>query len=97
MNYKENIIKSSLSIYDKIDSNNKDLYIDNITLEKILYDALINFSLNGLPLRTRSKIVKEKVCASLGYPVPKSFKKVQPRFPGQNFDIYIQKSLNVQI
>lgn len=97
MNYKENIIKSSLSIYDKIDFNNEELYIDTITLERLLCNTLINLSLNGLPLRTRSKVVKEKVCEALGYPVPKSFKKVQPRFPGQNFDIYIQKSLNVQI
>lgn len=97
MNYKENIKKSRLSIYDKIDLNNEELYIENITLERLLCNELINFSLNGLPLRTRSKVVKEKVCEALGYPIPKSFKKVQPRFPGQNFDIYIQKSLNVQI
>ena len=31
------------------------------------------------------------------FPVPKSFVKIQPRFPGQNFDVYTQKSLNVQI
>ena len=42
-------------------------------------------------------MVKQKICNALGYPVPNSFKKTQPRFLGQNFDVYIQKSLNVQI
>lgn len=37
------------------------------------------------------------ICEAIGYPVPRSFKKTQPRFPGQNFDVYTQKSLNVQI
>ena len=58
---------------------------------------MIGLSLAGLPLRTRSKVVKEEICKSLGYPVPSSFKKTQPRFLGQNFDVYTQKSLNVQI
>ena len=30
-------------------------------------------------------------------PDPKSFKKTQPRFVGQNFDVYVQKSNNLQI
>ena len=38
-----------------------------------------------------------RVFLMLGYPVPKTFKKVQPRFPGQNFDTYVQKSNNLQI
>ena len=54
-------------------------------------------SLAGLALRTRSKIVKELVCEALGYPTPKSFKKVQPRFLGQLLDTYAQKALNLQI
>jgi hypothetical protein len=29
--------------------------------------------------------------------VPKSFRKTQPRFPGQNFDTYVQKSNNLQV
>ncbi len=48
-------------------------------------------------MRTRSKVVKEKVCEVLGYPVPKSFQKTQPRFPGQFFDTYTQKSNNLQV
>lgn len=37
------------------------------------------------------------VCEALGYTAPKSFTKTQPRFPGQNFDVYTQKSNNLQI
>lgn len=54
-------------------------------------------SLAGLPLRTRSKVVKTAVCEALGYPVPSSFKKTQPRFFGQQLDTYAQKALNLQI
>jgi len=54
-------------------------------------------SLSGLALRTRSKIGKEHVCRALGYPVPKGFRKTRPRFPGQLFDCYVQKSDNLQI
>ncbi|MCS1407369.1 MAG: hypothetical protein M2R45_00527 [Verrucomicrobia subdivision 3 bacterium] len=54
-------------------------------------------SLAGLPIRIRSKVVKEHVCRSLGYPVLPKFRKTQPRFPGQHFDIYVQKSNNLQI
>src|SRR5262245_28487827 len=58
---------------------------------------LTGISLVGLPLRTRSKVVKAHVCEAMGYPTPLSFQKTQPRFPGQNFDTYIQKSNNLQI
>ena len=54
-------------------------------------------ALADLPLRTRSKVVKEHVCRALGYPVPRTFQKTQPRFPGQHFDVYVQKSGNLQI
>lgn len=57
----------------------------------------MGISLAGLPPRTRSKFVKEHVCRALGYPIPTSFQRTQPRFPGQNFDVYVQKSNNLQI
>jgi hypothetical protein len=56
----------------------------------------MGFDLN-YPLRTRSKVLKSKICEILGYPVPASFKKSRPRFPGQDFDTYVQKSNNLQI
>jgi hypothetical protein len=66
-------------------------------LEALLDDALIGMDLKGLPLRTRSKVVKQAICKALGYPVPTSFKKTQPRFPAQDFDTYIQKANNLQV
>ncbi len=86
IDYARNVQSSSLSIYDLIDPDDNSLFIP--TYENILLDT---------PLRTRSKVVKSLICEALGYPIPRSFKKTQPRFPGQNFDVYTQKSLNVQI
>ena len=73
------------------------LWIPTVELEAILDANLRGISLAGLPLRTRSKVVKEHVCRSLGYPVPSSFQKTKPRFPGQLFDTYSQKSDNLQV
>lgn len=97
IDYVSNIEKSHISIYDYIDPEDRDLYIPSYALERILSDALVGLSLFGLPLRTRSKVVKTEICHALGYPAPNSFRKTQPRFLGQNFDVYTQKSLNVQI
>ena len=96
-NYPLNIYQSGLSIYDPISPDNRNLYIPSYELQRILSDAMVGLSLAGLPLRTRSKVVKSEICKALGYPIPPSFAKTQPRFPGQNFDTYTQKSLNVQI
>ena len=94
--YISSIKKSGLTIYDVVEPDNP-LWIPTLTLEQILNKKLCGISLAGLPNRTRSKIVKELICESLGYPVPSSFKKTQPRFPCQNFDVYNQKSDNLQI
>ncbi|MBZ5555095.1 MAG: restriction endonuclease [Acidobacteriia bacterium] len=90
------ISKSGLSIYDKIEVGS-DLWIPSPELEVLLNEGLRNTPLFGLPLRTRSKVVKEKICRILGYPIPSSFKKSHPRFLGQLFDTYIQKSNNLQV
>jgi hypothetical protein len=91
------ICESGKSIYDSLGPDDQSLWLPNLNLEKLLNETLCGLSLHKLPLRTRSKVVKEAVCEALGYPVPTSFKKTQPRFPGQNFDTYIQKSNNLQI
>ena len=85
------IRKSGLSIYDQLLGDHESLFIASHELEEVLALSLIGLSLSGLPLRTRSKVVKEHICDALGYPRPKAFQKTQPRFPGQNFDTYIQK------
>lgn len=92
-----NITQSRLTIYDAIEVGDVDLWIPAPELQALLDAGLRGVKLAGLPLRTRSKVVKEHVCRSLGYPVPASFKKTQPRFPGQMFDTYVQKSNNLQV
>ncbi|MDE0411663.1 MAG: restriction endonuclease [Gammaproteobacteria bacterium] len=95
--YVEAIRRSGLTIYDRIEVGDPNLWIPTSKLEELLNTDLVGISLDKLPLRSRSKVVKEHICRSLGYPVPASFKKTQPRFPGQNFDVYVQKSNNLQI
>jgi len=96
-NYPDKIRKSGLSIYDLIEVGDPELWIPTSILEQLLTSGMHGLSLSGLPLRTRSKVVKEEVCRVLGYPVPSSFKRIQPRFIGQQLDIYVQKSNNLQI
>ncbi len=95
--YVEAIRQSGLSIYDHIEIGDPELWIPAPELEKLLNKSLSGISLAGLPNSTRSKVLKENVCKVLGYPVPKSFKKTHPRFPGQCFDTYVQKSNNLQV
>lgn len=95
--YVQAIRDSKLSIYDYIDTGHLDLWIPTPALEYLLNHGMTGISLSGLPIRTRSKVVKQHVCRALGYPVPERFKKTQPRFPGQCFDTYVQKSNNLQI
>lgn len=91
------IASSGLTIYDDVEVGDPSLWIPTPELEALLDAELLGVSLAGLPLRTRSKVVKEHVCKALGYPVPSSFRKTQPRFPGQMFDTYVQKSNNLQV
>ncbi len=93
---RERINKSQLSIYSDLSKNN-DLYLDDSNLKFLIEKYLIGENFSDLPLRTRSKRVKTLICSSMGYEIPKSFKKTQPKFPGQNFDVYIQKTSNLQI
>ncbi len=86
---------SGLTIYDPLDEA-PDLFLESIELEEALRAGLKGLNLD-YPLRTRSKVLKSAACTALGYPVPTSFRKTNPRFPGQDFDTYIQKSNNLQI
>jgi len=91
----EAISSSGLTIYDSL-ALRPELYIDTPALEQVLNETLIGVNLN-YPIRTRSKVVKSSICKAIGYPIPTSFRKTQPRFPGQNFDTYVQKANNLQI
>ena len=95
--YKNAIQASNLNIYTPIEVGHQDYWIPTDSLEYLLNMRLVGLNLSGLALRTRSKRVKEAVCEALGYPVPLSFQKTQPRFLGQQLDIYTQKSNNLQI
>lgn len=95
--YSKIIAASGLTIYDPIEVGDPDLWVPTPELEALLDERLRGISLAGLALRTRSKVVKESVCRAMGYPVPPSFKKTQPRFVGQMFDTYAQKSNNLQV
>jgi hypothetical protein len=95
--YVSAIRQSGRTIYDPIVIGDPTLWIPTPELQVLLDQGLRGISLAGLPLRTRSKVVKERVCDALGYPRPKSFQKTQPRFPGQMFDTYVQKSNNLQV
>lgn len=95
--YVDNIRAANLGIYDPIAIGDPVLWIPTPDLERLLDQALRGISLAGLPLRTRSKIAKQYVCEALGYPLPPSFQRTQPRFPGQMFDTYVQKANNLQV
>jgi hypothetical protein len=95
--YVENIRSSGRTIYDPIEVGDPKLWIPTPALESLLNTALSGLNLAGLPLRTRSKVVKTVVCKALGYPAPVSFVRTKPRFPGQMFDTYTQKSNNLQV
>lgn len=95
--YKQAIAASGKDIYERIEIGDPDYWIPSHDIETLLNEGMRGLSLAGLPLRTRSKVVKTAVCSALGYPVPASFKKTQPRFFGQQLDTYAQKALNLQI
>ncbi|MFV8557493.1 hypothetical protein ACNQ62_05415 [Sulfitobacter sp. SBS6] len=95
--YVSAIAESGLTIFDPIEVGDPELWIPTPDLERILSEALVGIDGLDVPIRTRSKLVKQHVCDALGYPVPKSFTKIQPRFYGQMFDTYAQKANNLQI
>ena len=95
--YVSNIKKSKKTIYDPIKIGDPDLWIPTPTLEQLLTAELKGSSVAGLSIRTRSKVVKEMVCQALGYPIPASFRRTQPKFLGQGFDTYVQKKNNLQV
>lgn len=87
--------ESGASIYDQCDPNS-DLFYPIPILERRLRLALARLRWDA-PLRTRAKLGKGAVARALGYPVPDSFRKTQPRFPHQNLDLFLQQSDNLQI
>ncbi len=91
----EAVRQSGRSIYDDL-SGEPDLVYDIADLEDRLNAHLVG-EVWDFPIRTRSKVAKQAVAEALGYPVPPSFRKTQPRFPGQRLDISVQMADNLQI
>lgn len=95
--YPAAITASGLSICGPMEIGDPLLWIPSRELEELLDKELRGISLAGLAFRTRSKVVKEKVCKVLGHPIPSNFKKTKSRFLGQVLDTYSQKSNNLQV
>jgi hypothetical protein len=93
--FRRALAASGLSIHDSLDGR-PDLFLSVEDLERILNERLVGLGL-AFPIRTRAKVAKAAICEALGYPVPKSFRKTQPRFLGQDLDVYVQKSDNLQV
>ena len=90
------IRREGVDIYTPVDQMPKELVYTIDTLEALLNDRMVGGHFPK-PARTRSKNVKGAVCEAMGYEVPSSFQKVQPRFPGQDLDVFAQQSNNLQI
>ena len=97
MNYPATIRARGITIYDLTPIDDASLWIPTGALQGLLDEGLRGMSVEGMALRTRSKAVKQRICEVLGYPKPGSFKRFSPAFPGQCFDVYVQKSDNMQV
>lgn len=53
--------------------------------------------LAALPIKTRGKKARIMVCEAFGWVTPRSFPRTQPRFPQENFDIFVQAASNLQL
>ena len=99
-------LHDALAIREAVVALGFDIYEPLVRYPEVVYEqaeleALLSHELAGAvftgPIRTRSKLAKEAVCRALGYPVPSSFKRVKPRFPGQDLDVYVQQHDNLQV
>lgn len=85
-----------IDIYEPLLPGRSRLFFPDHELEALIADHLLGLELSG-PIRRRSKIAKILVAEALGYGAPASFKRTMPRFPGQDLDVYVQTSDNLQI
>lgn len=86
----------NIDIYMDVNIVDPELFFPDEELESYLDNALQGRELGG-PIRTRSKLAKQMTAEALGYGCPASFKRTKPRFPGQDFDVYVQQDDNLQI
>lgn len=87
---------ANIDIYQNLIPDRTDLIFADEELQALLVARLTGSTLTG-PLRSRSKLARQLVAMAMGYKPPTSFRRMQPRFPGQNLDVYVQMSDNLQI
>lgn len=92
---REAIAEIGFDIYESLAEHPEVVYTRE-ELEELLAHELADEVFAGA-IRTRSKLAKQAVCRALGYPVPAAFRRVRPRFPGQDLDVHVQKHDNLQI
>lgn len=100
------ILDDALAIREAVADLGFDVYKPLTNYPEVVYltaelEALLGQELLGqvfdAPIKTRGKLAKQAVAAALGYPVPKTLRRTQPRFPGQDLDVYVQQSNNLQV
>ena len=94
--YVNNIRNAGLTIHSPITIGDPNLWIPDEHLEYLLNEGLRGRHTESA-IKTRSKTIREWICAILGYPIEKSFPRKRPKFTGQNFDVYAQQSNNFQV
>lgn len=87
---------SGHTIYDSLLLESPELFFRDDELEVLLAERLLSQEVSG-PIRSRSKVAKQIVAEALGYEPPASFKRINPGFPGQDLDVHVQVSDNLQI
>ncbi len=92
---RDRVAASKASLYEPLHGS-PELVYDTPALQALLEREIVGQVVEGA-IRTRSKHLKQLVCAALGYKDPGTFTKSHPRFPGQDLDVHGQQSNNVQI
>lgn len=89
------VVELGFDIYEPLTEHPEVVYTTS-ELEALLRDELVGQVFDA-PIKTRGKLAKQGIAAALGYPVPKTLRDTKPRFPGQDLDVYVQKSNNLQV
>ena len=90
------IRQAFIDIYEPLLPYRAELFYPDDELSALFSASIVDEVLSG-PIRSRSKSAKQMVSRAMGYEPPASFRKERPRFPGQDLDVYVQVSDNLQI
>lgn len=84
-----------LSIYESL-VESPGLVYSPAEIEALLTHELVGRTFDA-PIRRRAKLAKQAIAEALGYPVPATMQQTKPRFPGQDLDVFVQQSNNLQV